>query len=301
MHMSYSFKIDDDSLTTSLRRVALDQIDLALEEAADEDISEAERIHQLRKRCKKLRGLVRLVRPGFDDYKFENAAFREIAHRLSDVRDARALVETFDALKAQFDDQLYADAFASIRRHFESRAKKVEAAPDLGARLGEAVEDLLAARERACTWVVDTEEAGTIAGGIKKTYGRGCDAMATARKSPTGETLHEWRKRAKYHWYHLRLLKRTSPVAKAEVDPADELSELLGDHHDIHVMAQALDASEGIADADQMTAFRGLMRARQDRIEAEAFRIGQAVFAEPPKVAAHRLSTYWRVWRDGAA
>ena len=56
--MAYSFKIDDDSLTTAVRRVALDQIDTALDEAADDDISEAERIHQLRKRCKKLRGLI---------------------------------------------------------------------------------------------------------------------------------------------------------------------------------------------------------------------------------------------------
>ena len=298
--MAYSFKIDDDSLTTALRRVALDQIDTALDEAADGEISEAERIHQLRKRCKKLRGLIRLVRPGFDDYARENTAFQDIAHRLADVRDARALVETCDALKAQFEGQLYANAFSTIRAHFEKRAKKVESAPDLGKRLGEAADDLRAARERACTWTIDPDGAKSIKGGINKTYGRGCVAMKAARKTPTGENLHEWRKRAKYHWYHLRLLKNTSPVAKAEVGPASELADLLGDHHDIHVMGEALEAAGEIADPDAMAAFCGLMRARQDMLEAQAFRLGRAVFAEPPKVAADRLATYWSIWRESA-
>lgn len=298
--MAYSFKIDDDSLTTAVRRVALDQIDTALEEAADDGISEAERIHQLRKRCKKLRGLIRLVRPGLGEYARENTAFQDIAHRLADVRDARALVETCDALKAQFEDQLYANAFSTIRGHFEKRAKTVESAPDLSKRLKQAADDLTAARERACLWTVDPDGAESIAGGVKKTYGRGCAAMKAARETPTGENLHEWRKRAKYHWYHLRLLKNTSLVAKAEVGPASDLADLLGDHHDLHVMAEALDAAGDIADADAMAAFRGLMRARQDMLEAEAFRLGKAVFAEPPKVAAHRLATYWSIWREGA-
>ncbi|WP_375261787.1 CHAD domain-containing protein [Palleronia sp.] len=298
--MAYSFKISDDSLTAAVRRVALDQIDTALAEAAEAEISEAERIHQLRKRCKKLRGLIRLVRPGFADYSRENAMFRSTAHGLADVRDARALVETCDALKAQFDNQLYANAFSSIRNHFEKRAQEVESAPDLGERLEEAADAFRDARERACTWTVDPNGAKSIAGGVQKTYGRGCTAMKAARKTPTGENLHEWRKRAKYHWYHLRLLKHTSPVAKAEVGPAEELADLLGDHHDIHVMGEALEAAGEIADADALTAFRGLMRARQDMLEAEAFRLGRAVFVEPPKVAADRLATYWTVWRKAA-
>lgn len=298
--MSYSFAPDDDSLTTALRRVALDQIDSAQAEAADDAISEAERIHQLRKRCKKLRGLIRIVRPGFDAYGSENAAFRDTAHKLADVRDSRALVETCDALRDHFGDQLYKNAFSSIRDHFEARARAVESAPDLADRLADAMEAMRAARDRACHWTVDPDGAEAIAGGVKKTYKRAVKAMRTARADPTGETLHEWRKRAKYHWYHLRLLKKASPVVNAQVDPADRLSDLLGDHHDIHVMGEALSEAEDEFDTDALAAFRGLMRARQDLLEVEAFKLGPAVFAESPKSAARRLATYWSTSRDDA-
>ncbi|HKN40971.1 MAG TPA: CHAD domain-containing protein [Acidimicrobiia bacterium] len=59
-----------------------------------------EAAHDARKRAKKLRALLRLVRPelGDDVYRRENRALRDAARRLSPVRDAWVLVETLDGL-----------------------------------------------------------------------------------------------------------------------------------------------------------------------------------------------------------
>src|ERR1041384_5148276 len=59
-----------------------------------------EATHDARKRTKKLRALLRLVRPelGDDVYRRENRALRDASRRLSGVRDAWVLVEALDDL-----------------------------------------------------------------------------------------------------------------------------------------------------------------------------------------------------------
>ncbi len=87
--MAYRIKKGDKSVQAGLRRIADEQIGRALGEIDDDDLDFAEKVHQVRKRCKKLRGLIRLVRPAFDDYSAENGAFRDAAQMLSGVRDTR--------------------------------------------------------------------------------------------------------------------------------------------------------------------------------------------------------------------
>ena len=297
--MAYSFDPDATDLSAEVRRIALDQIDRGLSEAVDQDLPLAERVHQLRKRCKKLRGLIRLVRPGFPAYAKENAAFRDTARTLSDVRDAGALVETCDALTAHFDDQLYARTFAGIRARFAEAARATEDAEDVPERLDRARGALSAARERAAAWRIEEPEQAAVEDGLAKTYGRARKAMAAARTAPTGEALHEWRKRVKYHWYHLRLLKSASPLIKPQIEAAGELSDILGDHHDLHVMAHEIGSVEGIADAE-IEAFRGLMLGRQEAMEATVFRLGRVLFCEKPGAIAGRMGTYLQSNRDAA-
>ncbi len=296
--MGYCLDRSDRNLEAGLRRIALDQIDRGLEESLDDELSMAERIHQIRKRCKKLRGLVRLVRPAFDAYSAENAAFRDAARRLSDVRDAAALVETCDAVTARFADRLADDAFAELRADLARDARRLEGAGDVADRLEAMRADLRAARERAAGWSLRADDAATLAAGVGRTFGRARKAMKTARKDPGAGTFHEWRKRVKYHWYHMRLLKRTAPMLDAQADIADALADDLGDHHDTHVMEAAL---EGRAAADAAEALRGLLIARRRVLEARALRSGTMLFEETAKGQSRRVAGYWNAWREDVA
>ena len=84
--MSYYFQQSDTSVERGVRRIAVEQIDKAISEIQEPDVTEA--VHNVRKRCKKLRALIRIVRYAFDDYKAENASFRDAARSLAVLRDA---------------------------------------------------------------------------------------------------------------------------------------------------------------------------------------------------------------------
>lgn len=83
-------------------------------------------VHQVRKRCKKLRGLIRLVRPEFADYSAENAEFRDAARRLSPVPDARAILECYDRLIDHFGHQVQQDTLGAVRAQLATLHDEVQ-------------------------------------------------------------------------------------------------------------------------------------------------------------------------------
>lgn len=301
--MAYSFRVQDASLTDAVRRVALSQIDAALEELADPDLPRSETIHQVRKRCKKLRGLIRLVRPGFEDYSRENAAFRDLARTISEERDATASIETLDALKERFGSEVGKEIFNRHRRALVKRRDGLDDAV-IEKKLAEFERGLKAARKRASGWTVSGAPENVLAEGMEKTLKRARSAMKTARKSRDPEDFHEWRKRVKYHRYHVRLLKRAWPrIQEPWIEATDELGEALGDHHDLAVFLdetlENIDLPETARKSREILS--GLMQAEQDRLEALSLEVGALVHAEPPQDLARRFALYWTTSQSLAA
>ncbi|MEW5424936.1 CHAD domain-containing protein [Amorphus sp. 3PC139-8] len=296
--MAYRFSRTDGSVAEAVRRVAGEQIDKAIAEIDDQRGDRHETVHDVRKRCKKLRGLVRLVRPGFPAYAEENAAYRDIGRLLSPLRDTGAMIEAYDDLTAAYDDQIERPAFASIRRRLTLRRKEVSRR-DIDERLAEVRDLLVDGKVRALRWAFDTKGAAPVWQGLAKTYGRGRDAMATARKSPTEEALHDWRKRVKYHGYHTRLLSPIWPEPmSAHQSAASALGDLLGDHHDLDVLEATLKAEpDAFGHSDDLAVFLALLDRRRGELRADAFALGDRLFAEKSKVFSARWRAYWKVWR----
>src|SRR5262245_49986710 len=92
--MSFELRIDE-ALPDGIHRIAE-----KVRECVDgsSKASRDEMVHEARKGLKKLRALVRLVRPGVGGklYRRENIAFRDISRPLTEVRDAKILVEALD-------------------------------------------------------------------------------------------------------------------------------------------------------------------------------------------------------------
>ncbi len=183
--MSFHLKKSDSSVQDGIRRIALSQIDSAIAEIDDGDLDIHETVHQVRKRCKKLRALIRLVRPAFAGYKSENAVFREAASKLSYIRDAQALIETYDHLVETYDAGIDRSAFGALRRHLTVRKKRVAEEKDLDEKLAEFRATMIEARDRAKDWAVDGDGFGAVGGGLAKTYQRGEKAIARAREQPS--------------------------------------------------------------------------------------------------------------------
>src|SRR6056297_2922526 len=235
--MSYQLQ-QHESLEEGLRRVAEEQIDKALAEIDDSKLSRHDTVHQVRKRCKKLRALARLVRSAFPEYQRFNTLYRDAARELSSIRDAQAVIETFDDLLHHFDRQLDPGAFQPIRNELVARRDEAHAGVEaIDRRIARVRDTISSSRNDIEYWSLEADGGLILGRGVKKTYRRAGKARAEAADSPTTEAFHEWRKRIKYHWYHSRLLQRCWPaLIKPWASEMHRLSDMLGDEHDLAVL-----------------------------------------------------------------
>jgi CHAD domain-containing protein len=294
--MSYRIHLHE-SLADGVPRIVCEQMDRAVAEltAPDPDVTEV--VHRARKRCKKIRGLLRLVRGSFSaSYPQENAWFRDLARSLSGVRDADVMLKCVEKLPASFGRELEPDAFLSVRQAFEQRREALRNDASLPERLAGVARRLQGARLRVLGWRLDDAGISAIEPGLVRTYRRARKALRAGYEEPTPERFHEWRKRVKYHWYHLRLLREIWPVQmKGLAAEASRLADLLGDDHDLAVLRMAL-AHDGdtLGEPEQIAALSGLAQRRQDRLRAEARTLGLRLFAEKPVDFGARMRTCWQ-------
>ncbi len=292
--MSYRLN-PDKPLNHELVRVARDQIEGAIKDIhhARHDVHEA--VHDVRRRCKLVRALIRLVRPTFPEYRAENAWFRDLGRSLSHTRDATASIECLDAITKRFASLIQPNVFAPVRQNLEQRRSQIVATVGLEDRLIEARHSLYAAHWRVGDWSLERDGFAAIAGGLGKTYGRAHRRMSEARQDATTELLHEWRKRAKYHRYHMKLLGEIWP---AIIGPREKechrLTDYLGDDHDLAVLRTILVGEpDRFGDPQTLRSLFGLIRWRRAEVQAAAMPLGMRLFGEDPDAHVARFGILW--------
>ena len=74
-------------------------------------------VHQVRKHFKQVRGALRMVRKelGGKQFNRENRTFRDAGRPLSEVRDAKVMVDTIDELTEHYKGQLTSRSFNRLR------------------------------------------------------------------------------------------------------------------------------------------------------------------------------------------
>jgi CHAD domain-containing protein len=285
-----------ETITSELRRIAADETDKALVELEVDGLHEA--IHQVRKRCKKVRALLRLVRRSNESlYERENAAYRDAARRVSDLRDRTGFIEAFDLMAERHPEVVDTDRFAVLRDRLLGQREEATAR-HLDATMAGVGSDLQAARERIGDWSLPDERFDALAGGLTKTYGRARDRMADAYEVRTTAAFHDWRKRVKYHRYHVRLLQDCwRPMMKARQDELHELSDLLGDDHDLgELRAHLHEEPDRFGDAGLVGEFTALLDRRRAQLQLAARGLGERLFVASADDFAGRVGRYWDIW-----
>lgn len=285
-----------EGLAAGLPRVAAGRAEKALERLRESSSGEAETadaIHGARKDMKKLRTVLRLLRDelGTKHYKKQDARFRDAARSLSETRDAEVKLETLDAL-VEHEDALPEGAVESWRKILDrDREAATNAARDEPV-VAEAIALIEEGLESIGGWELEGDSWQLIDAAVTRTYRRGRRAMKAAEKSLGEGEFHEWRKRAKDLWYELRLLTDAwSGPLEATAEEAHNLTDLLGDHHDLAVLREDLRVRN--LGERETVALEATIGRRQEDLAGAAFPLGRRLYAERPKDFSRRMRRYW--------
>jgi len=291
--LAYRFRRKDKSVEAALRRIAREQLVKTLG-LLDEGELGPEAVHEVRARCKKLRALLRLVRPSLRHFGREDEAFRDAARLLAPARDYEVLQATLARLLASAGNRLGERLGPALTG---PELAPPAAPPDRTAIDGcrELLNDAL---RRSRAWELTDEGWPALGPGLARTLGQAQAELDAAQREPGGEAFHALRKQAKYHFHHVSLLARLDPAAfRKRGKHARLLCELLGEEHDLAVLSAHLAGSDPDRPwTDPTEAVQVLIRRKRTYLAHDALAAAQRLFAGKPEELREEWGKLWTKW-----
>jgi CHAD domain-containing protein len=303
--MSFAIKSSDPSVTHALRRIARAELASALT-ILDTGAPGPDGVHGLRKHTKKLRGLLRLVRPVHPDFAVANATLRDGARHLAQLRDAEVRLATLRCLLADLPAAMADGPVCVALASLEAEIDTLRAPDTMQAATAALARDLRALRKAARRWTLCADGWAALEPGLARTWHQarsGLRAAARARaRGGSAQPFHDWRKSVKNHWYQARLLAPVWPEMMApQIAAADALGEDLGAHNDLDVLLTHLASHPDPAVA--VLAHEGPLAQAAGRARADLARRsldqGARLFVDRPGALARRWGGWWQAWQDG--
>jgi CHAD domain-containing protein len=288
--MSYRLKVKEP-LAEGIRRIALDQIEIAENELranADPDAG----VHNARRALKRLRALLRLVRPGLDDavYRRESQRFAETGRLLAGERDRHVMQQTLKKLSAEAPS-LPADLQTTFGALLGDGAATRTPAADPRQK---ALAKLQAARKAFAGDVLSAIEMVHVFQGLEKVYRKARRLHRHSQGGASDEEFHALRKSVQQHWRHMQLLSRAWPDAlSARAAEAKALSQLLGEDHDLAVLRAFAAAHADALPADGLAVLAAVAKDVQAQLRQRMRFHGDRLFAEKADDLIERLRAYW--------
>jgi len=296
-----------ESLQDGVRRVASEQVGRALFELADPRVDLHDTIYVVRRRCKKVRALLRLVRSGLGrTFRLENARFRDAGCLLAVARDAEAMVRMYEDLTARYAPALEATAVDRLRGALSARRQgRDDDRADVYARLAAFQVAMREAHAAIPGWTLRGDDSGIVRDGIERSYRRGRVAVG-GTEPPGADALHAWRKRVKDHRAHVRLLAGCwKSVLGPRADGLRALSDLLGEDHDLAVLRAVLTREPAsVGTGPEIALTLQLIDARRAILSRRIAPLGAFLYRRKPSALGKRLKDRWTWWharRRGAA
>ncbi|HZQ52050.1 MAG TPA: CHAD domain-containing protein [Bryobacteraceae bacterium] len=283
-----------------IRRIVSEEADFAIKHLTNTAVRRREEaIHEARKSIKKIRGVLRLVRSDFGrTYRDENRTLRDAGRRLSQIRDAEAVIEVFDDLVQRYRGDLQKNVWAAIRRGLETGKREVEMAAGIDSVLRQAAAALRRIARDVKRWPLQHDGFQAIESGLAGTYKRGRKALAEAQRDPTPDNYHYFRKRVKDHWYHVRLLENLwTEEMKAREAGLKDLQNWLGDDHNLVVLREKLQQEpDKFGKRPEADLFCALAGQYQAELRDKSVSLGLRLYEQKPKRFTQSMSHLWGAW-----
>lgn len=258
-------------------------------------------VHEVRKSCKKIRGVLRLVRDVLGDYHGENHFFRDQARKISDLRDATAIIEALDMSYAQYGDKLYKNAFSNLRdsliAHRENKVAEVFAQKNI---LQEIKDHMVAKRNTIAAIEIQMDSYRDVAPSIARVYKRGRRAYQSVCDTQNPDDFHEWRKRVKYLRYHLQALQAAWPgIFLAWEDELHSLSDYLGTDRDLYMLQNHL--MDHPEEDLQKTTYLAtdLIKGQRNQLQGHALLLGARLYELKPHSFVAMVLTAMKTYIEG--
>ena len=268
----------------------------ALDDAA---LSEAERVHELRKAFKRWRAFLRLLaEPIGEPAEALRLEARALMRRLSGARDAQAALDAIEGL-AHSGAALSPRTLKTIGARLTALRDAAESAsltPDLRADIAGA---LARAGDVTATWPLDGIGFAAIADGLAATYRRARQLRPNDWLNADAAHLHTLRRRVVEHRHQMELIEPLWPrVTRAWSEEAQRLRNRLGACQDLSVLAGFLAPHQPLA--PWRSRLTPLIAERRAQHLKNAARLAGRLFAEKPKAFRQRIAALWTA-REGRA
>jgi CHAD domain-containing protein len=286
----------NEPLGAGVLRVAEDLIDSITAPGERPELGEGEYIHNVRTTIKRLRALLRLIRPvvGETFFNRENARLRKAGRRLAVARDAEVARETLKNLSVSGkpEKKAVAAALAGLESNPESRTDLEEALSGTKEDLKETKRNLQGLRLINSEW----EVVGT---GLQDVYRQSRKRMNTALQDRGDEAFHKWRIRVKNLFYELQLLEPVWPKRMDKMTSRlSKLQDKIGLDHDIAVLKAFLRKTpEKFGGTEAVERVIRCLEGKSQKLRSAAEPLGEKIFAEKPRRFARKLGRHWNSWR----
>lgn len=306
-----------EQAAAGLRRMAVEQAELAVEQLRDPEAGSEQAVHEARKAIKRVRTIVRLLEGELGEPACvrEQAALRRAAEGLSGARDAEVMLATLDGLCRRDRALAARKGVVALRASLVERRDRATAAAQAPGALDPVVGELEAFRARAAAWPLSEREGlAGIAPGVGSVYRQGRRRGRRAARGKGGRmiVMHQWRKRVKDLRYVAEALQRAEPVepafatvrrsrraaAKAErrwlaelAKEAEQLGEVLGEDHDLAVLGLWVEErgrQAGLGRGSRR-ALLGAISRRRAKLRRRALKRGRRLYRRRPRAFLKRL------------
>lgn len=249
-------------------------------------------IHEARKGLKRCRTLLRLLRRalGRDEAQALGGKLRDLGRLLSPYRDRHMLSEAVARLADKTAASPFAEALGPVRSALSEQDLLQPIPEEILRTLLPVLRSVAAVLETRLRELDEAELRSSLRAGLRRLFRRGRRAFRLAYREPTDAHFHEWRKRVKDVYYVGCLLHLSRPQKLAPwVDALDQLSDDLGDEHDLGILANVLQARTlgGVA-AVALTL--QLIARRREELRITSRLAGQALYRRSPAAMARMFT-----------
>ncbi len=292
--MAFRFK-SDQAVSKEVRRIVLRQLDRATSELTSiGDPESDDAIHDARRRVKKIRAIIRLVRPVLEQGRRADPDFKRVSKWLAPVADGQGVIDTLNQLLRRYHRQVPPKTAAAIRAELVARGKLIDSQAVKKGVLQRARKTLRAERRRIKHWRLRADGFRAIAPGLKVCVRRARAAMVAACLHPTADRHHTWRRHVKNQWFHVRLLSaRCGEQLLPYQRQLEALDGLLGEYHNLVLLHHVLLGDTRLTDREIAGCLRVVGRYQRE-LRRQAQMVGIRIYGERPRVFLQRVKRLWQ-------